>query len=201
MNQVFTPYIGRFVVVYFDDILIYSKSEEEHESHLAQIIKVLEKEKLFGNLKKCTFFSNEVTFLGYVVTSNGIHVDESKVEAIQSWPTPKSIHDVRSFHGLASFYRKFIRNFSSIMAPIIEVMKGSSFQWNLKVQVAFEEIKLKLIQALVLALPCFNKVFEVQRDASRVGIGGVLTQEGRPLAFFSEKLYDARWKYFTYSIT
>jgi len=124
---VFRPYIGHFVVVYFDDILIYSKSEEEHQHHLAEIMRVLEKEKLFGNLKKCTFFTNEVTFLGYVITPPGICVDESKVEAIRSWPAPKSIHDVRSFHRLASFYRWFIRNFSTIMAPMTEVIKGSSF--------------------------------------------------------------------------
>jgi hypothetical protein len=198
MNQVFRPYIGRFVVVYFDDILIYSKSEEEHHDHLSQIMEVLEREKLFGNLKKCTFFTNEVTFLGYIVTAHGIKVDESKVEVIRSWPTPKSIHDVRSFHGLASFYRRFIRNFSSIMAPMTEVIKGSSFQWNSKAQSAFEEIKSKLTQAPVLALPCFDKVFEVECDASGVGIGGVLTQEGRPLAFFSEKLCDSRRKYSTY---
>ena len=198
MNQVFRPYIGHFVVVYFDDILIYSKTEEEHKTHLTEIMRVLEKEKLYGNLKKCTFFTNEVTFLGYVVTSNGIRVDESKVEAVRSWPVPKSIHEVRSFHGLASFYRRFIRNFSSIMAPMTEVIKGTSFQWNPKAQAAFEEIKLKLTQAPVLALPCFDKVFEIECDASGVGIGGVLTQEGRPLAFFSEKLCDARKKYSTY---
>ena len=108
MNQVFRPYIGHFVVVYFDDILIYSKNEEDHQNHLTEIMKVLEKEKLFGNLKKYTFFTNEVTFLGYVVTPSGIRVDESKVEAIRFWSPPKSIHDVRSFHGLASFYRWFI---------------------------------------------------------------------------------------------
>jgi len=127
MNQVFISYIGWFVAVYFDDILIYSKSEEERQNHLAQIMKVLEREKLFGNIKKSIFFSNEVTLLRYVVTSNGIRVDECKVEAIRSWRTPKSIHDVRSFHGLAFFYRQFIRNFGSIMGPMTEVIKGSSF--------------------------------------------------------------------------
>ena len=110
MNQVFRTYIGHFVVVYFDDILIYSKSKEEHQAHLAEIMRVPEKEKLFGNLKKCTLFSNEVTFLGYIVTPKGIQVDESKVEAVRSWPVPKSIHDVRSFHGLASFYRRLMQN-------------------------------------------------------------------------------------------
>ena len=142
MNQVFRPYIGLFVVVYFDDILLYSKSEEEHLQHLTEIVHVLEKEKLYGNLKKCTFFSNKVTFLGYVVTPEGVQVDESKVEAIRSWPTPKSIHDVRSFHGLASFYRRFIRNFSTIVAPMTEILKGSSFHWNSKSQMLLTRSRL-----------------------------------------------------------
>ena len=109
MNQMFRPYIGKFVVVYFDDILVYSKNEHEHQDHLTQVMLVLEREKLFGNLKKCSFFTPEVTFLGYIVSEDGIKVDEGKVEAIRSWPIPKSIHDVRAFHGLASFYRRFIR--------------------------------------------------------------------------------------------
>ena len=132
MNQVFRPYIGHLVVVYFDDILIYSKSEEEHQNHLVEIMRVLKKKKLLGNLKKCTFFFNEVTFLGYVVTVKGIQVDESKVKVVHSWPMPKSIHDVRSFHGLASFYRRFIRNFSSIMAPMTEVELPSNGTPRLK---------------------------------------------------------------------
>jgi len=126
MNQVFKPYIGRFVVVYFDDIMIYSKSEEELRNHLTQIMMALEGDRLFGNLKKCTFFTNEITFLGYIVTAHRTKVNESKVEVIQSWPTPKRIHEVQSFHGLASFYRPFIRNFSSIMAPMAKFIKGPS---------------------------------------------------------------------------
>ena len=108
---------------------------------------------MYGNLKKCTFLTHEVTFLEYIATAEGIKVDESKVEAIKIWPVHKSIHGVRSFHGLVSFYRRFIKNFSTIVAPMTEVLKGSSFQWNSKAQQAFKEIKLKLTQAqLFLAL-------------------------------------------------
>ena len=198
MNQVFKPYIGKFVVVYFDNILIYSKDEQTHQDHFNQIMHVLEREQLYANLKKCTFFTHEVTFLGYIISGDGIKADEGKIEAIRTWPQPQSIHDVRSFHGLASFYKRFIRKFSTIMSPMTEVLKGASFQWNPKAQSAFEEVKKKLTQAPVLVLPCFEKVFEVECDASGVGIGGVLTQEGKPLAFFSDKLCDSRRKYSTY---
>lgn len=105
MNLVFKPFIGRFVVVYFDDILVYSTGLEEHLEHLQKIFEVLAEQKLYVNKKKCEFLTNSLVFLGYVVSSKGIHVDPSKIDAILSWPTPTTIHEVRSFHGLASFYR------------------------------------------------------------------------------------------------
>jgi len=150
INQVFRPYIEKFVVVYFDDIMAYSKNDHEHQDHLTQVMLVLEHEKLFGNLKKCAFFTPEVTFLDYIVTENGIKADESKVEAIRSWPVPTSIHDARAFHGLASFYRRFTRGFSTIMTPMTKVIKGT-FVWTAKAQSTFEEIKARLTQAPVLS--------------------------------------------------
>ena len=198
MNQVLKPLIGKFVVVYFDDILIYSKSEEEHVGHLHQVLDILSQEKLYGNLEKSHFFTPQVIFLGYVVSAQGIHVDEEKIKAIREWPVPTSIQQVRSFHGLASFYRRFVRNFSSIVAPMTEVIKGKRFEWTDQAQKAFEEIKVKLTSAPVLALPDFSKAFEVECDASGVGIGAILSQERRPIAFFSEKLNDAKRRYSTY---
>jgi len=127
-----------------------------------------------------SFFTPEVSFLGYIIIGDCIKADESKVEAIRSCPVPKSIHDVRAFHGLASFYRRFIRGFSTVMAPMTEVIEGTSFIWTPKAQFAFQEIRERLTQAPVLFLSCFSKVFEVEYDASGVGIGGVLTQEGKP---------------------
>ena len=129
------------MVVYFDNILIYSKDEREHQNHLNQIMMVLEREKLFSNLKKCTFFSNEMTFLGYILTAQGIKANESMVGAIRTWPIPQSIDDVRSFHGLASFYKLFIRNIGIIMAPTTKIINGTSFIWSPNAQSSFEEIK------------------------------------------------------------
>ena len=133
-----------------------------------------------------------------MVSAQGIHVDEDKIKAIQEWPVPTSIQQVRSFHGLPSFYRRFVKNFSSIITPMVEVVKGKTFEWNGAAQAAFEEVKRRLTSAPVLALPSFAKTFEVECDASGVEIGAVLTQEMRPIAYFSEKLNDTRRKYSTY---
>lgn len=194
MNQVLRPFTGSFVVVYFDDILIYSKNQAEHLKHVKQVLQVLHENQLYINLKKCTFCTSKLLFLGFVVGEDGIQVDEEKVSAIRDWPTPTSVTKVRSFHGLATFYRRFIRDFSTITAPITECLKKGKF----KQERSFAMIKEKLCHAPVLALPDFDKVFQVECDASGVGIGVVLSQEKRPVAYFSEKLSDARQKWSTY---
>ncbi|GJY14114.1 putative CCCH-type zinc finger family protein [Tanacetum coccineum] len=142
--------------------------------------------------------STFMRLMNQIVTGSGIKMDPAKFEAIISWPTPSTIHDIRSFHGLASFYRRFIQNFSSIIAPLTECMKGGRFSWTSEAAKAFDILKAKVIEAPVLALPNFNKVFQVECDASGVGIGGVLSQNQWPIAFFIEKLNEARRKYSTY---
>uniref|UniRef100_A0A2N9ES05 RNA-directed DNA polymerase n=1 Tax=Fagus sylvatica TaxID=28930 RepID=A0A2N9ES05_FAGSY len=163
MNHVLRAFIGRFVVVYFDDILIYSKNLEEHVMHLKSVLEILRKEKLFANLKKCTFCTDKLVFLGFVVSKRGIEVDEEKVKAIQEWPTPTTIS-----------------------------------QWGKEQEKAFNLIKEKLTNALLLVLPNFAKTFEIECDASGIGIGAVLMQEGHPVAYFSEKLSGAALNYPTY---
>ena len=188
MNQILRTFIGKCVVVYFDDILIYSATSEEHLNHLRAVLKVLRQEKLYAATKKCVFMTSEVPFLGFVISANGLSVDESKVEAIRHWPSPTTTTEVRSFHGLASFYRRFIPHFSSIAAPITDCMKMEKFRWTEAAEQAFQEIKERLTTTPILILPDFQQPFELHADASKVGIGAVLSQHNKPIAYFSEKL-------------
>jgi hypothetical protein len=199
MNHVLRSFIGKFVVVYFDDILIYSKTFDEHVDHLHAVLNVLRENKLFANLKKCSFCLESVVFLGFVISSKGISVDEEKVKAIREWPVPRNANEVRSFHGLASFYRRFVKNFSSIAAPLNELVKKNVvFKWTDVHEKAFELLKDKLTNAPLLCLPNFDKAFEIECDASGVGIGAVLMQDSKPIAYFSEKLKGAALNYSTY---
>lgn len=199
MNHVLRTFIGHFVVVYFDDILVYSRSLDEHVEHLREVLRVLRKETLYANLKKCTFGVDHLVFLGFVVSTDGIKVDEEKIQAIKDWPSPKNISEVRSFHGLAGFYRRFVKDFSTLAAPLTEVIKKNvGFKWEQAQEDAFQTLKEKLTHAPVLSLPNFDKIFEIECDASGIGIGAVLMQEMKPIAYFSEKLGGATLNYPTY---
>jgi hypothetical protein len=174
MNHVLRAFIGKFVVVYFDDILIYSKSFDEDLDHIHQVLVVLREEKLYGNIAKCTFCTNRVVFLGFVISAYGIQVDEEKVKAIKDWPTPLNVSQVRSFHGLAGFYRHFVKDFSMIAAPLNNLTKKDvPFKWGDEQYQAFKDLKTKLCEAPLLQLPDFGKTFEIKCDASGIGIGGV----------------------------
>ena len=198
MNEELKPFIGNFVVLYFDDILAYSWNERDHKEHLRQVFLVLRDQKLYAKMEKCEFFTPQLTFLGYVVSAKGIQVDPSKIEAIQTWPEPKTVTEVKSFQGLSSFYRRFVKDFSSLMEPITECLKRGAFEWTKGTQKAFEEVKQKLCQTSVLALPNFEDLFDAECDASGVGIGVVLVQSKRPLAYFNEKLNGSKCNYSTY---
>jgi hypothetical protein len=200
MNEVLREFIGKFVTVYLDDILIYSKSEVEHLKHLAIVMRKLQQEKLLINMKKCSFMKTELIYLGFFISVNELKMDPSKVEVIKNWPSPRNIFEVRSFHDLASFYWKFIKNFSGISTAMMDTVKKQykSFHWTAEVEKSFNLLKWKITEQPVLMLPDFQKTFQVKCDASGYAIGAVLSQEDRLVAYFSEKLDEAKLKYSTY---
>jgi hypothetical protein len=180
------PELDKFVVVFIDDILIYSKNEEEHSKHLRIVLTRLKEHQLYAKFSKCAFWLEEIQFLGHVLSAKGIAVDPSKVKDILEWKSPTSVHQVRSFLGLAGYYRMFILDFSKIVQPITELLKNDvKFDWSPKCNEAFEQLKVLLTTAPVLAQPDIEKPFDVYCDASDNGLGCVLMQEGRILVYAS----------------
>jgi hypothetical protein len=186
MNSVFMSELDKFIVVFIDDILIYSKSTEDHEEHLRVVLQWLRDHQLYAKFSKCEFWINEVPFLGHMISSEGIVVDPSKVRDILDWEPPKSIQQVRSFLGLPGYYRRFIPNFSKISKPITELLKkGTKYVWSKECDEAFQTLKKLLTTSPVLAQPDIAKLFDVYCDASGTGLGCVLMQEGRVISYSS----------------
>ncbi|KAL8098148.1 hypothetical protein AgCh_031067 [Apium graveolens] len=182
MNRVFKQYLDKFVIVFIDDILIYSKTEEDHKEHLRISLEILRKERLYAKFLKCEFWLKEVQFLGHVVNKGGIKVDPAKIEAVMNWERPKTPTKVRSFLGLAGYNRRFIQDFSKIVIPLTKLTrKNEKFVWTEKCDESFQELKKRLVTAPVLVLPDEKGEFMIFSDASYKGLGCVLMQHGKEL--------------------
>jgi hypothetical protein len=200
MNEVLREFIRKFAIVYLDDILVFIKTKAEHLKHLAIVMKKLQQEKMLINMRKSSIMKTELIYLGFVISANEMKMDLDNVEVIKNWPSPRNVFKVRGFHGLASFYRKFIKNFSGISATMMDTVKKrhKSFHWIEEVEKSFNLLKRKITKQPVLVLPDFQKTFQVKCDASWFAIGAVLSQEDRPIAYFSEKMNEEKLKYSTY---
>ncbi|GKC58538.1 ty3-gypsy retrotransposon protein, partial [Tanacetum coccineum] len=188
MNKVFRPYLRKFVLVFFDVILVYSKTIEEHKEHLLTIFSCLREHGLYANRKKCVFAQPTIEYLGHVVSRDGVSADPSKVSAMLEWPVPKNLKESRGFLGLTGYYRKFVQGYGKIAWALTQQLKKDNFNLNKEATNAFNALKLAMSSVPVLALPNFSKEFVVETNASGYGIGAVLMQEGRPIAYYSQTL-------------
>ena len=201
MNRVFRPYLDWFVIVFIDDILVYSRSELEHERHLGLVLQTLRRHQLYAKFKKCEFWLIRVGFLGHVVSVDGIYVDPHKVEAVANWEQPTTVTEVRSFLGLAGYYCRFIEGFSKIAGPLHGLTrKGVKFEWTDRCEESIQTLKERLTSAPVLTLPEGNEGFEVYSDASHQGLGCLLMQHKRVVAYASRQLKKHKLNYPTHDL-
>ena len=200
MNDILRPYLDQFVIVYLDDICIYSKTKEEHLEHLDKVLTILEQHRLFVGLDKCSFGVQEMEFLGHVVGTEGVKVDPKKVQAVKDWPTPKDVKEVRSFLGLTGYFRRFIRHYAHKALPLTNLTKKATrWHWGTAEQEAFDQLKEALTSAPVLVLPDPTLPYEVFTDASAFALGATLLQNQgsglQPVAYLSRKLTDTERNY------
>ena len=201
MNHVFQSYVDQFVMVFIDDILVYSKDRENHDTHLRVVLETLRKERLYSKLSKCEFWLREVSFLGHIVSEEGIQVDTKKVEVIIEWKPPRNVIEVRSFLGLGSYYRRFVKGFSMTAAPMTRLLqKNLKFEWSEKCQASFEKLKAFLIEAPVLTQQTYGKEYVIFSNASLNGLGCVLMQEGKVVAYASRQLKPHEKNYPTHDM-
>jgi hypothetical protein len=188
MNNIFAQHLWKFVLVFFDYILIYSKNLQQHRAHLNSVLQILRLHQLKAKLSKCTFAVPSVEYLCHVLSGNGVATDPSKIQEIISWQAPETVKQLRGFLGLTGYYRRFVKGYASICRPLHDVLKKNSFAWASPQQAAFEALKLAMTTPPVLILPNFQLPFTLETDASGSGLGAVLMQNKQPIAFFSKVL-------------
>jgi hypothetical protein len=188
MNSIFKPFPRKFVLVFFDDILIYSKSWEDHVRHVDRVLQLLNEQHLYAKPSKCFFGVKEVEYLGHIVYHEGVEVDPNKIKSMMDWTIPKTLKNLRGFLGLTGYYHKFVRNYGIITTPLTALTKKDAFSWTLEETKYFEQLKEEMCKAPLLTTLNFKKTFIMECDASGNVIGVVLIQEGRPLDFESRPL-------------
>lgn len=193
MNHLFKASLRKYVLIFFDDILINSKSIKEHVGHLKSVFLTMQEHNLLAKKSKCTFGTSRVEYHGHFISKEGVSTDPRKIQAVQDWPAPSSLKELRGFLGLSGYYRRFIRGYALISRPLTLLLKKGAFQWGPEASRAFQQLKMTLSSAPVLAFLDFTKVFTVETVASQFGIGAVLAQDNHPIAFISKTL-GSRWQ-------
>ncbi|XP_071683315.1 uncharacterized protein [Lolium perenne] len=188
MNDIFAQYTRKFVIVFLDDILVYSKDLQEHATHLEIVLQLLRKHQLYAKASKCSFAQDKIEYLGHVISKDGVATDKEKTQAMKDWPKPLSATELRGFLGLTGYYRKFVPRYGIIAKPLTQLLTKKGFQWNDQAQAAFEQLKLAMVNTPVLALPNFDRPFYIETDACATGVGAVLGQDAHPIAYFSKAL-------------
>jgi hypothetical protein len=201
MNKIFMPYLDKFVIVFIDDILIYSKNKEDHAKHLRIALQVLREHQLYAKFSKCEFWLDQVEFLGHVISKEGIAINPSKVQSVLDWQAPTNVKEIRGFLGMAEYYRRFIEGFSKIAGPMTKLLrKNTPFEWSEKCEESFQELKKKLTTAPILAVPKTGKDYIVYCDASKNGLGCVLMQDRKVIAYGSRQLKPHEVNYPTHDL-
>lgn len=188
MNSIFRPYLRKFILVFFDDILVYSPTWELHLSHVKETLAILKKHNFYIKASKCEFGKQELEYLGHIVTHKGVKVDQKKIEAMVTWPQPTNTTDLHGFLGMLGYYRKFVQNYGIMARPLTNLLKKGHFKWNDDATDAFLALKQAMTTTPTLAVPNFKESFTIETDALGDGIGAVLTQHDRPIAYMSRAL-------------